>query len=953
MDEKTKTYAENLTFSAQLKKLGDYLNQLDNPEKVQKIINLIESIPAELQQTNCFTLMHREEPTEKGKHASKKPVDLFESNKQKRLVLLSFTKHPDHLTSFVNALYALAQVEKNYPDPNNYFLGYFVQPPFLFLDVDDIGDIIKSHKNGKKDLISKLNELTDFSYCEISQSGKGLHYIMKGKKTRKTSRQANTPYEFYDNKRFVTLTGNKINVTRGVYELTTSQMKILEQFLWGDPKPEKEKFHIDDDKRGNSKSDEELLNKIRNSKNADKFNALWNRDTKSKYISKDDSYNDLQLVLLLTWWCNHDMKRVDKLFRKSALMRDKWDEQHRSDGATYGEMQLENADEQVQGGYKGLSVQDITSQKSGIFESNKACSEYLKKLRQERNESLKAQGDDQTPVKADEMVRVLKNTLILKKIYDIDSADSKRTAPLYYWDYDTHIYVSETRVLEGFILDYAAEITSSHVREDIFKTLTSSNDIETVPNFELSDPNQEFLAVENGILNLKTKELKPLTPDDAFTYKIATPYDSNATVEPTFSYTDDLTGKKTVWKFTNSIKENCVGPDQDDKFDLIMQILKSAITGYAHARKIAILCDSSGRLGSHTGKSTFEEVAQNVIGEDNTAKLQFKELADRKNLSMLLKKRFLFGDDNDVNTLIHDVGVINPLVSGDPITIKELYKEPYTTRFSGFIMQSMNGLPQFENMTYATLSRLLPVKFTAQHSEKDPANRAVKTTYIKDLGFRKWLLNYVINNVSLKYGFIEIDETKNLLQQIEAESDSITNFCENWLPQFYSAKLPMQFVYSFYVTASLNDGFKPISSRMFSRKLTENDLFQKEWTKQRMRIQLQKPILLKDKDGKDRTDDPFRFQFGFDAKDADRLAQLASATKGKTQTFFQVEHATTSYKEDDDNTRHTVTEKEHVRIQDVIDFLDNFHGVAIANKQQLELEKAQKEHDKNLPDYQV
>ena len=95
------------------------------------------------------------------------------------------------------------------------------------------------------------------------------------------------------------------------------------------------------------------------------------------------------------------------------------------------------------------------------------------------------------------------------------------------------------------------------------------------------------------------------------------------------------------------------------------------------------------------------------------------------------------------------------------------------------------------------------------------------------------------------------------------------------------------------------------------------------------------------------------FQFGFDAKDADRLAQLASATKGKTQTFFQVEHATTSYKEDDDNTRHTVTEKEHVRIQDVIDFLNSFHGVAIANKQQLELEKAQKEHDNNLPDYQV
>ena len=114
-----------------------------------------------------------------------------------------------------------------------------------------------------------------------------------------------------------------------------------------------------------------------------------------------------------------------------------------------------------------------------------------------------------------------------------------------------------------------------------------------------------------------------------------------------------------------------------------------------------------------------------------------------------------------------------------------------------------------------------------------------------------------------------------------------------------------------------------------------------------MRIQVQQSIILKDKKGKDRTDDPFRMIFGFVDTDADRLAQLAEATKGKTQTFFSVEHATTSYKEDDDdNIRHTISEKPHVPLKTITDFLDNFHGVAIANKQQLELEKAQKEHDK-------
>lgn len=810
----------------------------------------------------------------------------------------------------------------------------------IVIDIDHRADLVKQARNQKITSDDVQAQVVKYAlesgfYIEVSQSGAGLHILMKGHKENKKLIR-NDKFEYYDSNRWLCLTGNSINPKfNNNLEVDDKKIGILETVMFTREERQRskkveKKQQIPDTQRGNSKSDEELLNKIRNSKNAKKFNALWNNDTKSKYVTDDHSYNDLQLVLMLTWWCNHDMNRVDKLFRQSALMRDKWDEQHRADGATYGEMQLENADAQISGGYTGLSIKELLSQNAEIFESNSACSNYLKDLRQQRDQSVKANGDDPKNVKSDEVVTVLKNTLILKKIYNVDSADARRTAPLFYWDFDSKIYIQDYRLLNGFILDYAPEIVSSRIRGDIIKALESSNDVKTEANFDLSDPDQQFLAVANGILDLTTKELKPLSPKNNFTYKLATPYDALATVEPEFTYFDKVTKKKTVWSFTKSLKENCKGPEGNDKFYQIMQVLKCAVIGYSSARKLALFCDSSGIDGSHTGKSTLEEVAKYVAGDENVAKLQLKDMNDRKNLSMLLEKRYIYGDDNDVNSIIKDVGVLNPMISGDPITIKKLYQEPFTTNFHGFVIQSCNGLPNFENLTYATLSRILPIRFTAQHDEKNPANRKVKSTYIKDLKFRKWLLNYLVTNVDITHGFVELTETKEILHQISVESDSITNFVDNWLPQLTSAKLPLGFIYSFYVTASLHDHLKPISSRLFARKLSENEDFKKNWDKKRTRIQLSHFEKKDNKAVKDENGMP-KYIHEFDSEDANYLARLASSTKGKTQSFFTVVRSSISTAQDED-TRYTKSEAPHIEEQTLLDFFDRFHGMSIIAK---------------------
>jgi primase-polymerase (primpol)-like protein len=59
----------------------------------------------------------------------------------------------------------------------------------------------------------------------------------------------------------------------------------------------------------------------------------------------------MALCCLLAFWTAGDPTRVDRLFRQSGLLREKWDEVHFADGATYGERTVERACARTTEGY--------------------------------------------------------------------------------------------------------------------------------------------------------------------------------------------------------------------------------------------------------------------------------------------------------------------------------------------------------------------------------------------------------------------------------------------------------------------------------------------------------------------------------------------------------------------------------------------------------------------------
>lgn len=81
---------------------------------------------------------------------------------------------------------------------------------------------------------------------------------------------------------------------------------------------------------GNALSDEEVLAKARTAKNSTKFNRLWQGSSAlwtgngAEYESPSEA--TLALCRQLAFWTGGDPEQIDRLVRRSGLMRDKWDE---------------------------------------------------------------------------------------------------------------------------------------------------------------------------------------------------------------------------------------------------------------------------------------------------------------------------------------------------------------------------------------------------------------------------------------------------------------------------------------------------------------------------------------------------------------------------------------------------------------------------------------------------
>ena len=180
------------------------------------------------------------------------------------------------------------------------------------------------------------------SYTELSPSGKGLHILCYtklpdiGRKKGLLGGAGNCGIEMYNHRHYFTVTGRIYGQNKEIQERSEVYLKIYEKYFSEVPKVEVPRPVV---QMSSDISDRELWDKMFSSRKGYEIQSLFNGDT-SRYAG-DDSRADLALCGYLSFWTGGDEARIDKMFRQSGLMRQKWDERHGAQ--TYGAMTIHKA----------------------------------------------------------------------------------------------------------------------------------------------------------------------------------------------------------------------------------------------------------------------------------------------------------------------------------------------------------------------------------------------------------------------------------------------------------------------------------------------------------------------------------------------------------------------------------------------------------------------------------
>lgn len=567
-------------------------------------------------------------------------------------------------------------------------IGFFFEPPYLGIDIDDIDDDLHRFKQGDKldNIVSEFNEAFK-SYTEVSPSGNGLHIIVKGKIPGSRRRKGNI--EMYDSGRFFTMTGKNIGKYKDVTEVSEQVFKtIYNKYL-----PDNTiKYPTTNNYQENihNLSEIDVINEIYNSKQAKLFDDLMKGNYEPYYTSHSEA--DMALANILAFWCAKDYSQMDSIFRQSNLYRDKWDEKRKN--STYGEQTLFKAINEVNNIYTPKQEKEENPLRyalSHIFDAEKKDKEY----------PIRSYDDTGNADRfIDRYGHLYKHSYITNKFYIYDGQK---------WKVDDRGAIRKLidEMIESIKNEkvlHSEDVTEEEAREAFQKYYKKTRGTQSKKNImnELMhrktvtpdefDKDDMLLNVANGYIDLTSRELYKHDINKMFSQIANTDYSEKMQPAVWLDFLNDIfAGNKAVIRY-------------------IQKALGYSLTGSTREQVMFILF-GKGR----NGKSIFVETIAEILG-DYSNNMQAKSLMVKKNdnvntdIARLSKARFVTSSEPNEGFRF-DEGLIKQITGGDKVTARFLYAEEfeYTPKFK--IWVSTNHKPIIRGTDDGIWRRLVLIPF--------------------------------------------------------------------------------------------------------------------------------------------------------------------------------------------------------------------------------------------------
>ncbi|MEM3872482.1 MAG: phage/plasmid primase, P4 family [Nitrososphaeria archaeon] len=272
---------------------------------------------------------------------------------------------------------------------------------------------------------------------------------------------------------------------------------------------------------------------------------------------------------------------------------------------------------------------------------------------------------------------------------------------------------------------------------------------------ELEEPPPHLICVENGVLDIKTMELKPHSPTYFFSNMIHAKYDPNA--KPT--------------KFLEWL--NSVLPEKE-KQDLIQELFGYCLYRDYFLHHIFFLV-GQGR----NGKGTLMRTLMRLLGQENISSIPLDRIDERFQTSFLYHKLANIVSEPDTGKMSEEE--IKKLTGQDFIEaeLKGLNK---TRRFINYakIIVMANRLPPVKDNTQAWWERVIMIEFNIS-IPKENIIPNIEENWVNDETEMSGILNWAIEGLLrlLKNKRFSLgEETKNAIETYKKWSNSVEYFIE-------------------------------------------------------------------------------------------------------------------------------------------------------------------------------
>jgi putative DNA primase/helicase len=317
------------------------------------------------------------------------------------------------------------------------------------------------------------------------------------------------------------------------------------------------------------------------------------------------------------------------------------------------------------------------------------------------------------------------------------------------------------------------------------KTLVDAQDIDKV---------WHKIAVGNGVLDVVTGELSE--PDREEKNTIGIPW----------NYNPDPPHSPKIDEFMAHISANRDGSVNIMKEQFLYQIAGYSLLKKNYFGKFFIFQGDGG-----TGKSTFQDLIVKMVGEVNRSRVSIDKMDADYFLATMLGKLINIDDDAVDGKVLENTGRFKSLVTGNEITVRQIFREPVT--FVPFVtcMFSCNKLPRILDKTSGLYRRMVIIELNNKVEKPDPLF-LIKLSK-RDMEYFLFKAVYWIG-VALQEGQFRISQSEEeLLRKFKCRQSSLNEYLyEQHITLKDVYKSPVLQLYNQYIAWATMNGYTKLPS---------------------------------------------------------------------------------------------------------------------------------------------